>query len=125
MIAKQAKVSKEDLQKIAQIDVSLQHWQNEYCNMQLTAKNMLSNIEGLHQARHQILTVAYKEAGINPASIVQANINKDGVITAMCHPEAPATPAAPAEAEAAIPNGVNGVSPEAVAAPAAPESPTS
>ncbi len=116
MITKTAKISKDDLQKLGQIDVSLQHWQSEYCNMMLNAKNMLSNIDSLHQAKHQILGAAYKEAGVNPASVVQASINKEGVISLMCHPDAPSGP--PIEIPAASNGVANGASPEAAPAPA-------
>ena len=91
MTTKQAKLSKEDLQKVAHIEVSIQHWQGEHTNLHLKARKVLDNIDSLYQARAQILNAAYKEAGIDSQLVEHTNIDHEGNITVHCADPAPVT----------------------------------
>ena len=100
--------------------------------MALQIKGMLENIEGLYMARQNLLADAYQAAGIQPGSVVQSRISKDGTIQVICNddPAPPAgDPANGAEASAngaeASANGAEASANGAVSAtdPAPPEAP--
>jgi len=84
MITKQTKISKEELQKVAHIEESVRHWSNEHTNISMKGRKILETIETLYQARSEILEKAYGEAGIDPASIQNVQIDGEGTVTVMC-----------------------------------------
>jgi hypothetical protein len=69
----------EQFGRITQLENSIQYWSNEYTLQQLRAKSVLANIDGLYQARRQIIAQAYKEAGVDPTKVREERLSKDGM----------------------------------------------
>jgi len=125
MINKQAHFTPEQFDQMLQLEKSIQHWSLEQSKMALQIKGMLENIEGLYMARQNLLADAYQAAGIQPGSVVQSRISKDGTIQVICNDD-PAPPAGdPANGAEASANGAEASANGAVSAtdPAPPEAP--
>lgn len=89
MIHRQAKLSAEDLNKLAQLETSVQHWAVQHANLHLQANNALSQINAMTQARNQLLEACYKEAGIDSNTIQDIRISrnpqtKEGLVECIC-----------------------------------------
>jgi len=96
MIQRQAKLSAEDLNKLAQLESSVQHWSVQHANLHIQANHALSQINAMTQARNQLLEACYKEAGIDSNTIQDIRISrnpqtKEGLVEVMCA-EPPAPP---------------------------------
>jgi hypothetical protein len=94
------KLSKEETQKVAQIEGSIQHWAIEYTQLNLKVRDLEGVLHSMYEARKQSLDAICKNAGINLETIVQANLvqhpNGDIVLTVHSNPTpAPKTEVTP------------------------------
>jgi hypothetical protein len=74
---KNVTLSPEDVQKLTQINASIQHWSIEYTKMMLTVRQMEANANNLYEARNQLLTKVQHDAGID-AKLVEKTILSPG-----------------------------------------------
>src|SRR5512135_2821619 len=98
MIHRQAKLSAEELQNLAKIESSVQHWAIQYANLNMQAKHALTQVEAMTQARNQLLGEAYKAAGVDETTVqdIRISMNKDtkeGLIDIICLPPPQVVPA--------------------------------
>jgi hypothetical protein len=103
MIQRQVQLTAEQFGQVTQLETSIQYWSNEYTLQQLRAKVMLANIEGLYQARRQIMTKIYKEAGIDPTLVKEERFVGDGIMECACAEAAPAVPVVPSDGDPTSP----------------------
>jgi len=87
MINRQVKLDKEQTDQLIQLDRSITHWSVEHSKAVMQARGLLSNLEGLYQARQNLLENVYKAAGIQPGAVVQSRIQRDGTIQVICNEE--------------------------------------
>ena len=74
---KNVTLSSEDVQKLTQIDQSIQHWSVEYTKMMLTIRRMEANANNLYEARNQLLTKVQHDAGVD-AKLVEKTVLSPG-----------------------------------------------
>ena len=84
MSTHKAKITQDELQRIAHIEASIQHWGAEHTQLMLKASKALQTIDSLYSARQQILDKSYKEAGIDTLTVQHVNIDAEGVVTVVC-----------------------------------------
>ena len=70
-------LSPEDVQRLTQIDASIQHWSIEYTKMALAVRNMEATVNNLYEARNQLLTKIQHDAGID-AKLVEKFVLSPG-----------------------------------------------
>jgi len=131
MIHRQAKLSAEDLNKLAQLESSVQNWAVQHSNLHMQANHALSQINAMTQARNQLLQAAYDSAGIDSNTIQDIRISrnpqtKEGLIEVMCAEPPPPEPPSPSTETPAATNGAATTSPpEASEEPSKDATPTS
>ena len=92
MVNRQTKIDQAELQKLGHLDVSIQHWSVEHAKLSLQQRAALETLDNLYRAREQLLFRAYKEAGIDPSTIIEARVMKDGTVTVLCQDPMPSSP---------------------------------
>jgi hypothetical protein len=98
MIHRQAKLSAEELQNLAKLESSAQHWSIQACNLTMQQKQAQAQFEAITTARNQLLSKAYKEAGVDENTIQDIRISmnketKEGLVDIVCLPNPMAPPA--------------------------------
>jgi len=91
MIHRQAVLSAEEVQSLAKIESSSQHWSAQFTQLSIQAKYALSQVESLNQARSQLLNAAYRTVGVDENTVqnIQVRMNKDtkeGILDIICFP---------------------------------------
>jgi hypothetical protein len=107
MIHRQAKLTAEQLQDLAKIESSAQHWAVQSANLALQHKHALSQFESMTHARNQLLAGVYKEAGVDEATIQDIRISmnketKEGLVDIICAPTPQVVPAGTPPSEQSI-----------------------
>ena len=75
MQSRQIELSREQLEGIARIDASIDHWSKEHTRAALRAQDALSQAHALYGARQQALDGALREAGLDPALVIRGQLD--------------------------------------------------
>lgn len=105
MVNKTLKLSEQQLQHYVQLEQSIEHWSKEYTKVQLQADRLKGAVEGMYNARMQMVNGALRDQKLDPAHVHQVNVNTDdGQMTVVYDDSVPNPAADPAEPGAVAPS---------------------
>lgn len=78
MQSKKLELSESELNKLVELDRSLQHWSLRHAEAALQVQGLLANIQALSEARKQTLSDLLSKNDVDPNQVLKMSINPEG-----------------------------------------------